>query len=44
MLSKVDLSRKILIAGLQYVDIWTLMDSLRRRKWPNKGVELGGQL
>jgi hypothetical protein len=29
-----------LIAGLQYFDSHTLVVSLRRRKWPNKGIDL----
>jgi hypothetical protein len=32
----------LLIAGLQYFNSWTLEDSLRRRKWRNKGIDLGG--
>jgi hypothetical protein len=33
---------KILIDGLQYFDSCTLVVSPRRRKWPNKGTDLGG--
>jgi hypothetical protein len=32
----------LLIAGLQYFDSLTLLVSLRRRKWTNKGIDLGG--
>jgi hypothetical protein len=32
--------RGILIAELQYFDSWILVVSLRRRKWPNKGIVL----
>jgi hypothetical protein len=32
--------RGLLIAGLQYFDSRTLVVSLRRRKWPNKGIDL----
>jgi hypothetical protein len=32
--------RELLIAGLQYFDSWTLVISLRRRKLPNKGIDL----
>ena len=34
--------RGLLIAGLQYFDCWTLVVSLRRKKWPNKVINLGG--
>ena len=33
---------ELFIALLQYFDSWTLLVSLRRRKWPNKGMDLGG--
>jgi hypothetical protein len=36
--------RGLLIAGVQYFDSWTLVISFRRRKWPNKGIDLGCQL
>lgn len=32
----------LVIAGLQYFDSWTLVVSLRRRKWPNKGIDIAG--
>jgi hypothetical protein len=34
--------RGLLIAKLQCFDSWTLVVSLKRRKWPNKGIDLGG--
>jgi hypothetical protein len=35
--------RELLIAGLQYlVTSWTLVVSLRRKKWPNKGIDCEG--
>jgi hypothetical protein len=33
--------RGLLIGGLQYFDSWTLVVSLRRKKWINKGIGLG---
>lgn len=33
--------RGLLVAGLQHSDSWTLVVSLRRRKWPHKGIDLG---
>lgn len=34
--------RGLLVARHQYFDIWTLVVNLRRRKWPYKGLHLGG--
>lgn len=34
--------RGLLIAELQYFDSWALVVGLRRRKCPNKGIDLGG--
>ena len=34
--------RRLLIAGLQYFDSWTLAATLRRREWLNKVIDLGG--
>lgn len=34
--------KELLVSGLQYCDSWTLVVSLRRKKWPNKGTGLGG--
>jgi hypothetical protein len=31
-----------LIPGFQFLDNWTLVISLRRRKWPYKGIDVGG--
>ena len=31
--------RGLLIAGLHYFDGWTLVVSLRKGKWPNKGID-----
>jgi hypothetical protein len=36
--------RRLLVAGLQHFDNWTLEVSLSRRKWPNKGIDLGAYL
>lgn len=33
--------RGLLIAGLQYFESWTLVVSLRRRKWSNEEIDLG---
>lgn len=33
--------RGFLISGLQHFDSWTSVVSLRRRKWPDKGTDLG---
>lgn len=38
------LQRRHLIAELQYLDSWTLVISLSRRKWPNRGIDLGSYL
>lgn len=34
----------VLTAALKYFDSWTLIGSLRRRKWSNTGGDLGGEL
>lgn len=31
----------LLIVGLQYFDSWALVDNLRIKNWPNKGIDLG---
>jgi hypothetical protein len=36
--------RGLLIAELEYFASWTLVVSLRKRKWPYKGIDLGGLL
>jgi hypothetical protein len=36
--------RGLLFAGIKYFDSWTLVVNLRRRKWPNKGIDLAGWL
>ena len=36
--------RGFLIVALQYVDSWTLVVRFRKRKWPNKGLDLEGWL
>ena len=33
-----------MFAGLEYFDNCTLVVSLRRRKWPNKGIDLWDEL
>ena len=33
-----------MIAGLHYFDSWTLVVYLRKRKWSNKRMDLGGYL
>lgn len=32
----------LLVAGLQYLDSWALVVSLRRKEWANKGTDLRG--
>lgn len=32
--------RALLVAGFKYFDSWTFI--VRRRMWPNKGIDLGG--
>jgi hypothetical protein len=32
--------RGLLIAGLDYFESWTLVVNLRKRKWPNKEIDL----
>jgi hypothetical protein len=34
--------RWLLIVGLQYFDRRALVNNRRRKKWPNKGIDLGG--
>ena len=31
----------LLIAGLRYFGSWTLVVSLQKKKWQNKGIDLG---
>jgi hypothetical protein len=33
--------RELLVIGLQYFNSWNLVASLRGKKWPNKGTDLG---
>jgi hypothetical protein len=32
--------RGLMTAGLQYFDSWTLVVSLKGRKWPTEGIDL----